>query len=340
MPQRQKQFSRNKQLEGLLHELNGLLAPVEADVVQGFKEPNYPVVLLVGCARSGTTLIMQWLARTEEFAYPTNLLSRFYAAPYIGAKIQQMMFDPKYSFRDEFVGLGGHITFESELGKTTGALAPNEFYYFWRRFFPYGETQYLDESALQQVDGEGFVAELAALESVFDKPLAMKGLMLNWNIPFLASLLPRALFLYVRREPVYNAQSLLESRQKFFGDRQAWYSFKPRQYDRLKGLGSHEQVAGQVYFTNRAIRRGLEQVESSRWLKIDYESFCESPEVIYERIEDKLVLQGKQINPNYAGPMHFDSTNEIRLSRDEFDRLAAAYEEFGDAQADSKGAFL
>ncbi|GAH14530.1 unnamed protein product, partial [marine sediment metagenome] len=29
--------------------------------------------------------MMQWLASTEMFAYPSNLLSRFYGSPYIGA---------------------------------------------------------------------------------------------------------------------------------------------------------------------------------------------------------------------------------------------------------------
>ena len=321
---RQKKFKRNKKLEYLLQELNGLLGPVETEVAQAYKEPQHPVVLLVGCARSGTTLIMQWLARIGEFAYPTNFLSRFYAAPYIGARIQQMLSDPEYSFRDELSDFGNEISFESELGKTTGVLAPNEFYYFWRRFFQYGEIQYLDAQSLEAVDSKTFVAELAALESVFDKPLAMKGLLVNWNISFINSLLPRVLFVHVKRDTVYNAQSLLEARENFFGDQKLWYSFKPPEYPQLAQLDPYQQVVGQVHFTNLAIQKALAQVDANRWLQIEYEAFCKSPELVYRKIEQKLVSQGEQIAITYEGPSRFETTNNIRLSREHFGKLVDA----------------
>ena len=38
------------------------------------------VVLVVGGPRSGSTVMMQWLASSGVFAYPSNLLSRFYRA--------------------------------------------------------------------------------------------------------------------------------------------------------------------------------------------------------------------------------------------------------------------
>jgi len=321
---RQEKFKRNEELEKLLQELNGLLEPVETELLRVYQEPKYPVVLLVGCARSGTTLLMQWLARTGEFAYPTNFLSRFYTAPYIGAKIQQMLADPKYSFRDEFTDFGSQISFESELGKTTGVLAPNEFYYFWRRFFPYGEIQYLDANSLAWVDVGKFLAELAALESVFDKPLAMKGLLINWNIPFVASMLPQVLFIYIKRETVYNAQSLLAARESFFGDFKTWYSLKPPEYPQLVELNPYQQVVGQVHFTNLMIRKGLEQLSTEKWLQVEYEAFCKSPELVYQQIVSKLAYQGQQISPQYHGPCRFASTNQVRLSDEHFNELLEA----------------
>ena len=95
MTERQKQFQRNEKLEELLHELNGMLAPVEIEVAKKFKAPRHPVILLDGCARSDTTLLVHWLASIGEFADPMNFLSRIYVSPYIGAKIQQMFSAPK-----------------------------------------------------------------------------------------------------------------------------------------------------------------------------------------------------------------------------------------------------
>ena len=76
-------------LEQLLAEINGLLGPVEEQIFNEYRMPRYPVLFVVGMPRCGSTLLMQWLAQTARFAYPTNLLSRFYAAPAIGARIQQ-----------------------------------------------------------------------------------------------------------------------------------------------------------------------------------------------------------------------------------------------------------
>jgi hypothetical protein len=331
MVERTKKFRRNEDLEDLLKELNELLEPLENNIIRQYDTPKFQLVLLVGCARSGSTLMMQWLANTGEFAYPTNFLSRFYAAPYIGAKIQQMLTNPKYRYRDEFSDFGRPITFSSELGKTSGVLAPNEYHYFWRRFFNYGEIQYLDEIDLEKVDTHNFCAELAAMEAALEKPLAMKGLIINWNIPFVYRVLPHTLFIYIKRNPIYNAQSLIEARENFLGDRKQWYSFKPPEYHFLENLDQYQQVAGQVYFTNRAIEQGLIWVNKRNWMTITYEEFCQFPEKTYQNIRDKLAFHGYALSPKYEGPKHFTSTNCIRLENEHFNMIERAYEKFSKA---------
>lgn len=325
---RQKEFQKNQSLEGLLTHLNGLLGTPEQTVSQNFRMPRYPVVLVVGAPRSGTTLTMQWLAQTGYFAYPTNLLSRFYKAPYIGALIQQLLTAPEYSFNDEILDFNSPINFSSNLGKTHGALAPNEFWYFWRRFIPNIMPEYLDEAALAKIDGPGFAAELAALESVFDKPWAMKGIILELNLAFLSSLLDKALFLFLRRDPVFNAQSLLQARTKFFGTIDEWYSVKPREYDILKNLTPIEQVAGQVHFINRHIEVELRQIDPVRHLTIDYEAFCADPAAIFEQLAGKLAGQGYRADWHYVGPAQFETTNQRRISKADFQKLQAACEHF------------
>ena len=98
---------------------------------------------------------MQWLANTGAVAYPTNILSRFFGAPVIGAQIQLLLTDPRYNFRDEIHDFNGTISFHSDIGKTRGALNPNEFWHFWRRFLPFGELDWLpDEELFRVVDDE------------------------------------------------------------------------------------------------------------------------------------------------------------------------------------------
>jgi hypothetical protein len=285
-------FARNVRLEGLLEELNGLIAPAEKRALATHERPKYPVLVLVGCPRSGTTLIMQWLARLRGFTYPSNLIARFYRAPYIGARIQQMLFDPSMRFRDELCEFADEGSdFQSSLGKTRGALEPNEFWYFWRRFFPYGEIQYLDRDDQTRVDGKTFVAELGALEAAFDKPLALKGMIANWNLSLLNELLGNVVFLWVRRDPFFTIQSLLHARQSHSGDTSSWYSFKP----------------------------------PSNWLAVDYEDFCHAPESVYQSIRDRFALQGYTLEERYNGPAHFQCANRVRVSNADVADIRRAY---------------
>lgn len=326
---RTKQFARNEKLESLLKQINGILGLAGERVIDNYRMPKYPVVLIVGAPRSGSTLMMQWLAQTGRFAYPTNLLSRFYGSPYIGALIQRLLTDPEFDFNEEFFDFSSELSFYSDLGKTRGVLGPNEFWYFWRRFFPYGEIQYLDEESLAKADAVRFVAELAAIESVFDKPFAMKGLIINWNIPYVSNLLDQILFIYITRHPLYNAQSLLEARVKYYGDQRGWYSFKPQEYEELKKLDPLEQVAGQMYFTNKAIDQGLGEIDRARWLQVSYEDFCESPRKVFAQILAKLENLGMKIgNWEYEGPENFQPTNRVRLPEEEWRAIIAAYKLF------------
>jgi hypothetical protein len=242
--------------------------------------------------------------------------------------IQEMLTAPAYNFNDEFRDITQNLDFQSNLGKTRGILAPNEFWYFWRRFLPDEEPSGLTPAALQQIRWEAFTAELAAVEAVFDKPFALKGLILQFHLPFLDRLLDKALILHVRRHPYYNAQSLLEARERYFGHREAWYSFKPPQYEWLMARDPLAQVAGQVFFTDRAVTSGLESVAPERQLVIEYEEFCHSPAEIYRRLCEKLGEQGYMMEYEYEGPRAFRPTNQVRLSEADQAGLLLAYREF------------
>ena len=152
---------------------------------------------------------MQWLAETGQIAYPTNLLSRFYEAPVLGAKIQMLLTDEKYNFRNEILDFNSEIDFKSENGKTKGALSPNEFWYFWRRFLPFAETDIRNDGELLNYAGKGkFKRELLGLANIYKKPFALKGMICNYNIKFLNKLFPKALFIYTKREISANILSL------------------------------------------------------------------------------------------------------------------------------------
>ena len=315
-------YARNAALEDLLRELSDLLAPAEALALARARTRAWPIVLIIGPPRSGTTLAMQWLAASGAFGYPTNLLSRFYGAPAIGARVQELLTNPRYAFRDELAGLVREFDFKSDLGKTSGLLAPHEFWHFWRRFLPTVNIEPLGER-LNEVDATGLNDELAAMAEVFGKPLALKGLMLMYDLPAVARLMPDTVFLRLKRDPLFNAQSLLEARERFFGNRHEWYSARPPEAAELERRSPIEQVAGQVVHTQRHIDDGLRDIDPERKFELSYADLCAKPAEAWAALGERLAARGFPL-PDYNGPRRFESTDTARLDRADLDALRAA----------------
>ena len=311
--ERTERYRRNPELEALLERLNGLLAPAHESTTAGFIRPERPVVFIVGGPRSGTTLVMQWLAATGAFGYPSNLVARFFRTPYIGALIHEMVLNPRYAYRNDFIDVrpfDADSEFSSDLGKTVGLAAPNVFWYFWRRFFDFGECPHLDANARKRADDAGFVRDLAALEAAFERPFALKGLIANWDVDYIDSLFDRALFIHVRRSAPAQMASILSARTRFRGDRRLWWGFRPPEKDVLSRAATPEaEVAVQIHSTRRAIERAFATMHPARWLDIDYESFCEAPESAYALVRDRFTKQDALLPQEYRGPRRFSNNN-------------------------------
>ena len=320
---------RNPGLEELLQGLNADLAQITCDRTA---VPHRPTLFLVGCARSGTTLALQWLSRLGAFAYPTNFISRFPAAPWVGARVQRMLTDPDCDFRGELTldRPADPAPYTSHLGKTKGLLAPHEFWYWWRRFLPAAETHFLTDAQLETIDARGMAAELAAWQDVDDRPLVLKALIMNGNLPWLAAAVPGSIFVHVTRDPLLNSQSLLEARREFHGDTSAWYSFRPAQYAALRDLPPAEQVAGQIHVTETAIRDGLASIAPERQLTVAYEDLCADPRTVYGRLQEIMTAQGWALPAAYQGPASFPVSCEWRLDSDETAALEQAWRAYPD----------
>lgn len=307
---RTENFRRNEDLEWLLKDINSLLAEQEQKIAVPDKQ-NFPVIFVVGALRSGTTLMTQWIASTREIAYPSNMLSRFYQAPIIGAKIQRLLTDPKYNFRNEILDFTSSQNFQSNNGKTQGALSPNEFWYFWRRFIKFpDDIDYLpDEELINKSDWKTMKKELIGMMDVFEKPFSLKGMICNYNIKFLNQIFDKAIFIYVKRNPYTNMKSILKARERQSGNINDWYSFHIPEYTHLIKISDPIiQVAGQVYHINQAIQNGLENIEENRKIIVPYEDFCDNPKKYYEQLTEKLFSQGCKISREYYGETRFSVT--------------------------------
>lgn len=321
-------FKDNPLLNQLINEMKSLLEPVQASIQDKFDAPKWPVGLVIGCSRSGTTLLLQWLASLTVFSYPTNFLSRFAYAPYLGALIQKMVFDSNYDINSQFADVNSEINFESDYGKSMGALASNEFNHFFRNYMPNVEPMCLDESQLKKINTHKMQKGFASIEEAFGLPFVTKGVFIKYNMSYFYKNIPKLFFLVIKRRPLFTMQSLLIAREKNFGNIKYWFGNKPPGYESLLKMDVYHQVAGQVYFTEQTIDNELQKIPEDHKSIISYEDFCKAPESLYIQLVKKYNELGCKISASYLGPESFVMRNKARLSDKEIYKLENAMNYF------------
>jgi len=252
-----------------------------------------------------------------KLGYINNVAARFWAAPYIGVRLALELQDFNRS---------PAIAFESDLGTTPEHEGLHEFGYFWRRWFRYGDTHQLSEEQVDTIDVQAFRREIAAIESVFSRPVLFKNASaLSLQVGVLAEALPKAVFIHCRRDPLYVAQSLLCARRKRCGDAEDWFSIRPREYVWLKEEPYIEQVMGQVFYTLQRVDQAIASLPPSRRIDIDYEVLCRFPVRELTRI---ACLPGCKLSRRGFTPPALTDTNKQVLDDGEFQQLREACNRF------------
>lgn len=311
---RRKKYEKEESLEHILEKVNERLSAVETDLLSSFERPKLPIIFIVGAQRSGTTLLMQLLIQKFKVGYPSNFTARFWSCPYIGAKIYES-FDLSQDKK----------SFTSDLGYTKGLNGPHEFGYFWKQWFPWLAYE---ENKYDEIDYSQLKRELAAWQSINQRPLLFKNLIyLTGHIQKLHKLFPTAFFINIKRTPVYNIQSTYLSRLKLFNSEKEWFGIKPSKYSELKDMPIDQQIAGQVYHIRKEIQDQLQEIPSSKYVNISYESLITNPKEFLNHIENSLLRQyAKKGDINV--PNQFPNENKRKIDKDLFDRFQSVYQKF------------
>jgi hypothetical protein len=323
MSELSEEFEKSESLEAVLSKINHSIETIQ---MYPPRSPKFPVLLIFGCPRSGTTLFLQWLASLNEFAYPSNLIARFFGNPAFGCEVQKALVDFD---KGNQLGLADYVEeYSSSLGRASGVLAPSEFWYYWRQYFKFSDVQKMTKNELKAVNSEAFMNGLGAMESSIGRPLAMKGMIMNWHIPYMAELSSRFIFVSIKRDLFQVAQSILLCRERYTGSRKAWWSFKPPEYEEWLELSPIEQVAAQAVYTQKAVSDGMAAIPSGRKLEVSYAEFCRNPPKIYRQIYEMYQSLGIDISFEYKGIECFDEKKNVRLNQDDEDALDVALSHF------------
>ncbi|NOZ33901.1 MAG: sulfotransferase [Chlorobi bacterium] len=303
---RTTKYKKDTIQEFVLSEMNKTLFSKESELIKDFDKPKLPVIFIVGAQRSGTTLLMQLLTQYFELSYPNNFIARYWNVPYIGAVLFKSL---SQNINQKAVDLN------SDLGYTSGLEGPHEFGYFWKKWFP---PESWEEKKYEETDYSILEKQLAAWQSIDNKPLIFKNLIqLDYHIEKLHEIFPDSVFIFLKRNLIYNVQSSYLSGVKLFGNNNELFGVRPSNYPDIKDLPIFERIIKQITAINNDIENQLKKIPENKVLKINYEELIFDYMFQLNRISKKIGLESKKMKPK----IQLVSGNKINLSVEKFNQI-------------------
>jgi len=317
-------YQKDEKLEKRMREFNRMLLWLQEEISKGMKAPKKPTIFLLGLPRSGHTLLAQLLITRFHIAYPTNFVARLWKVPGLATRIQRLVLEPAMVNNPSEL-----MQFESDQGLAWGVYGIHEFGYFWRDIFNFGETHSLSDEKWERVDKQILLRLVASLEYEFgDLPVLFKNGQLIFQATHLSKLFPKSVFICCLRDPLYVAQSLVISREKRFGNREEWFSFRPPEYVWLKSLSWWEQISGQVVYIKYHLKKQMEQIPLDRVLWFHYEEICDNPRRIMNLVREFLSRHNELLKIKKEVPEKFAMRNIPMLSQHDVDLLKKGLKKF------------
>jgi LPS sulfotransferase NodH len=273
--------------------------------------PSLPQFLIVGAPRSGTTLVYQTLASRLPFSYFNNLSALF---PRSVITISRLWPRP-------FVPPRGDA--RSYFGHTAGLRGVNEGLHVWNRWL--GEDRNAAPRALDAQAGRDMRRFFAAWSQAFGGPLLNKSNRNGLCIGALADALPTAVFVVVKRNPLFTAQSLLRARKTIQGDEAEGWGVGAAREGRVPGADALADVADQVLYCDEVMRAQVQALPAGRVIEVSYEDFCRDPaghvQRVWERLRAACPASLQLAPPRLEGLQPMQSTERAMLDEAQFERL-------------------
>ena len=263
------------------------------------KDGPAPCVLVVGGPRSGTTLVFQLLAKHLNVSYTSNWTGAFPRSPIAAGRLApRWQRDPKASTRNFF-------------GSVSGMGGPNDAFGVWDRWF--GGVRGKPEAPSAEA-AEEMRAFVGAWNRAFGRPLLNKNNRNALAIEALAEALPDAVFVVVERDPVFVAQSLLESRAMVQGDADAGWGLLARDADPADPEGAVQAVCDQVREFQAEINAQADRIDPARVVRVRYDTFCLDPVATLAAVAAACPAAG----PVKGTPPTLRTTDRRRVSNADF----------------------
>jgi hypothetical protein len=162
-----------------------------------------------------------------------------------------------------------------------------------------------------------------AFQEAFARPIVNKYNNLGAFADLVATVLESSYFICVKRDPPYHAQSLLKARREIHGDLNVPYGLhNPRAFREQGKLSDYViDVCTQVAFHERMMREKQAIIGRARFWIIDYEEFCEKPEMFVQKVSKNILRQTLDMDKLRARLKPFPNANRVELEPSLFNKI-------------------
>lgn len=286
----------------------------EIGLTEGLPE-QFASLHVVGVPRSGTTLLTQLIASELNVGYINNLAAAFWRAPVYGIRLAKKLLPSHYQ-----------SNFRSEFGRTDNILEPHEFGRFWIDLLQHTDMSEPDKRHEEKIDWSHVYTMMTNMAATNGGPMVFKSFLATWYMSRFVEVLKKSFFIWVERDPLENALSLLHTRRQYANSESHWVGLKPSECSQMDAKSVHFQVASQVHYLHQAIETRLAMVPRENWIKIPYEDLCNDPTAAVSRIataarqlDSSISLPAKQLKSRTV------SCPSKRMPADDVEQVQAAF---------------
>lgn len=240
-----------------------LFQPVEQIVRKGSGfDDSLKSIWIVGAPRSGTTLTYQIFCTAFKAYYLTNRVAERYRIALLTRIFERFFYTKRLKPR----------SFDSNFGETASQNDPHEGGAFFYEFFPV-EEPYIEK--LNGQDANLLKRSVSGISRPFELFIS-KNTVHSLRIRALSEIFKNGVFIWVTRDKVDTAYSIIKAREKNGVNEHEWWSVRPPGWQEKKELNEIDMVLWQINEIERIIEQDLRDSKSI-FLKIDYKHLCEDP---------------------------------------------------------------
>lgn len=304
--------------EGLRHlavPIDHILRKREERALSRAQPSHLPTVLVVGAPRSGTTLVYQVLTRFLHVSYLNNLTALFPSAP----------LSAHQCFSHWLPSRG--TEFHSYYGQTPKLADPNDGFHLWDQWLGTNRSQTPEQ--FSETDITQIRQFFDAWHTTTQLPFLNKNNRNTSCIRLLKDALRAPVFVIVRRDPFYVAQSLILARRKIQGTTQAGWGLLHQEADpNGDPLAYVDAVCNQVVAIERLMHDELADVAASQCVHINYEEFCSEPESALHDIAHSVCGVTVRDDVHLLQSSSFEAKRSLQLTQKEAQRVELRLSEF------------